>query len=146
MKSLLVKMPAEAAFDSLPEDISHLILSMDARYTVVGREFEGEKILDIVLNDDFDEAMLGLVPGWTLMGAWQWNGVPYQPPYINGDGEEVPENDVIKVLYSVDPSLFDFYPDVITSWNADGTPATWGRPMAMTEIHKWGGWPPRKAS
>jgi hypothetical protein len=148
MKSLLIRVPADESFDTLGPEWQEAIRLMRGEWAVVGRVYNGEKVLDVFVNDlyivpgELDEQGNPLTPtampeGWKL--AMAWRRVRDQDQYDYTD----PENPVLvekawqpmmpMVPAPGEPSLIEWYPDL-----SDGS-----RPTEITEIHRWMGVPAR---
>ena len=164
MKSILLKVPENLEFSALDPKIQLKIAELIGAWTVVGRPFNGMKILDCLVSDEFTPDILvqyGL-NDWEVMGMWEFSGesevdssktVKTSIRIVNGkpviEAREVallaPEQPV-KTLIPPDFSvLMDFYPDEPVL-DANGNIVDFVRPTQPYELHRWDGWPPRHAT
>lgn len=148
MKSLLIRVPAAESFDTLGPEWQEAIRLMRGEWAVVGRVYNGEKILDVFVNDlyivpgELDEQGTSLTPtampvGWRLVMAWK--RIRGQDLYDRTDPDSLVlmEKAWLPLMPMTpapgEPSLIEWFPN-----NPDGT-----RPTEISEIHCWMGVPAR---
>lgn len=141
MKSVLIKAPSTTDIEALPEQIVAAINSVGGQWRWVGKEVADFGLLDCVVTDDFEPAMLGIVPDWTLLAMWQWDGQPYTGA-ANVAGIVIPEQHPCTVLMPVAAETIQFLPDHVT-YNPDGSEASRTAPTEWYEAMRWAGWPVR---
>lgn len=144
MKSILIKAPRTTDIETLPPEIVAAINSVIGQWVWVGKEVNGYGLLDCTTTDSFDPALFALVPDWTLLAMWQWNGNTPTDAYTDDEGTEHPAQNQCEVLLPVAAETIQFLPDFVT-YDANGVEVSRTAPIAWYECHGWAGWPPRIA-
>lgn len=143
MKSILIKAPRTTDINALPEPIVAAINGVVGQWVWVGKEVNGFGLLDCTTTDAFDPALFALVPDWTLLAMWQWNGNTPAPTYTDDEGVEYPAQNQCDVLLPVAAETIQFLPDHVTYYNPDGGEASRTAPTEWYESVRWAGWPAR---
>lgn len=77
MRSVIIKLADNEEFATMPAPIQAQIMSYNAQWVRIGKSANGYYIVDAIVTDDFDPAVLasfGLT--WDILGLWEWDGQP----------------------------------------------------------------------
>lgn len=144
MKNLLLKVPETTDIDALPVEIVELIQAVRGQWIWYPKKIDGFGLLDCFVLDGFDSQVLMMVPGWELLGAWQWDCItPYRPAYTDSEGVEHADINPCVVLLPVAAEALQYLPDHVV-YDDDGNIVSSVAPTEWYEAVQWSGWPPRR--